>query len=122
FDTPSQITLMAHGGPGTVFTGWGGPCHADGTVCDLTLGGDTSVEASFALAGPPAPPPPTAPPPPGGPPPPPPGLTAFSEIDNELRRLVPASIAFNAPTTMRLEHTAHIQLLLSPAASIPELK
>jgi len=49
-------------------------------------------------------------------------LTAFSEIDNELRRLVPASIAFNAPTTMRLEHTAHIQLLLSPAASIPELK
>ena len=61
-------------------------------------------------------------PPPSGPQPPPPGLTAFSEIDDELRRLVPASIAFNAPTTMRLDHTAHIQLLLSPAASIPELK
>ena len=147
FDAPSQVRLTAQVGPGGVFTGWGGPCQANGAVCDLTLAGDTSIEAGFALAAPapppppepppppaPAPPPPPEPPPPpppgpppppppGGPPPgPPPGLSVFSEIDNELRRLVPASIAFNAPTTMRLDHTAHIQLLLSPAVSIPHLK
>ncbi len=60
-DAPSPVRLTAHVTEGTVFTGWGGPCHADGDVCDLVVAGDTSIEARFALAGPPAPPPPPAP-------------------------------------------------------------
>ncbi len=74
-----------------------------------------------------------APPPPGGgagaPPPsrPPPSGSRrapqiFDQVDQALKTLARANIAFNVPTKIRLGQTAEIQLLLAPSLKIRQLK
>ena len=51
-----------------------------------------------------------------------PALSGLESIDNILQSAVMGHIAYNAPTTMQLEQTVDIQLLLSPSASPEDLK
>jgi hypothetical protein len=46
----------------------------------------------------------------------------FDQVDQALKRLARANIAFNVPTKVQLGQTAEIQLLLSPALEIRQLK
>lgn len=46
-----SIRLTAHASPGSEFVGWEGGCLAtDGSVCEVRMGGDTTVRAVFARA------------------------------------------------------------------------
>jgi hypothetical protein len=56
------------------------------------------------------------------PPPPPPPATSLEIVDRKLKELTWSSIAFNAPSEMRLGEAQEIDLLLSPAASVEELE
>ena len=56
-----------------------------------------------------------------GPSTPPPG-SALASIDSVLQNAVMGRIAYNAPSTMQLDHSLEIQLLLSPSAGPDELK
>jgi hypothetical protein len=117
---------------------------------EATFGFPTSVTTTTATTSPPPPPPPPpatvpppstsdggaagAPPPGGGgggapppPSPPPPsrlpgGKQIFDQVDQALKRLARANIAFNVPTKIRLGQTAQIELLLSPALTIRQLR
>jgi hypothetical protein len=69
-------------------------------------------------------PPPPPPPPPPGPAPKPSSRTPriFAEVDQALKRLARANIAFNVPTKVELGETAQIQLRLSPKLTIHQLR
>jgi len=47
---PLKVTLKAKASAGSAFTGWTGACSGTGT-CIVTMDEDTSVSASFAVAG-----------------------------------------------------------------------
>jgi hypothetical protein len=51
-----------------------------------------------------------------------PASSGLDSIDNFLQNAVMGHIAYNAPTTMQLDQTVDIQLLLSPSASPEDLK
>jgi len=51
FAPGTQVSVVATAKHGYRFAGWGGACSGSGT-CDLTLNGDTSVQASFAPIAP----------------------------------------------------------------------
>jgi hypothetical protein len=135
FDPDERVRLIADG---AFFLHWSEACSGSSTVCDLTLGADTSVTATFGRGRPPPPPVPPPPPPPppvdGDPPPPPPvdgepppPLPDFrdalvDEVDQELSKLRLANIAYNAPNSLHLGESAQIQLLLSAQKEVEELK
>jgi hypothetical protein len=48
FDEGSTVTLTALPASGSTFTGWSGACSGTGS-CEVTMGGDKAVTASFAL-------------------------------------------------------------------------
>ena len=142
FAAGTIVTLTATAGD-RFFLAWGGTCPgAGGRTCQLTVEGDTQVEADFvppviAPAPPPEPPtrPPAPPPPPpapggggwgGGPggkaPEPQPSPSQFEEIDQIIASLPRANAAFNAPTALALGESAVVQLRLSAQKSIRELK
>lgn len=52
FAAGTQVTLSATAAAGSVFAGWGGGCSGTGT-CVVTLGGDTTVTATFTAMPPP---------------------------------------------------------------------
>lgn len=82
---------------------------------------DASVSPRPTTTGPPSPP---APPPPAPPPPAPrPSPSRLrDDIDEIVRQLPVASIAFNAPTTLGLSESTEIQLLLSLREPVSKLK
>jgi hypothetical protein len=91
------------------------------------VGNDASVSASPTTTEPLFPPPSPAPPPPpplaqptAQPPPPPDQL--LGDIDQVVKQLPVASIAFNAPTTLGLNESTEMQLLLSLKEPVSELK
>jgi hypothetical protein len=52
----TQVSLSAAADSGSTFTGWGGACSGTGP-CDLTMGGDHDVSATFTQNAPPPKPP-----------------------------------------------------------------
>jgi hypothetical protein len=52
----TQVSLSAAADSGSTFTGWGGACSGSG-ACDVTMGADHDVSATFAQNQPPPPPP-----------------------------------------------------------------
>jgi Divergent InlB B-repeat domain len=127
FPKETKVTLTASADEGFVFTGWGGACQGtSGPTCDLTLDMDEAVEATFTRAAPPPTTTPTATGPTDTGPPPSTPPTSRPElgdsIDRALKKLRPANIAFNAPSTLRLGDSAVIQLLLSAQQPIRQLQ
>jgi hypothetical protein len=49
----SEVTLTATPSPGSVFAGWGGACSGS-TSCNLTIGADQAVSATFVITPKPA--------------------------------------------------------------------
>ena len=50
------------------------------------------------------------------------GEDPLGEVDEILRKTIPASIAYNSPSEMRLDETVTIELLLNPSLSEKELE
>ncbi|MEJ0044958.1 MAG: hypothetical protein WDN04_01495 [Rhodospirillales bacterium] len=50
FNSGTVVTLTAAAASGNTFTGWGGACSGALTTCNVTVGGATSVTASFTGA------------------------------------------------------------------------
>ena len=133
--TFTEVSLRPRARRGFVFTGWTGACSGRGT-CNLILDADRAVTARFVhrkssaggypTGSSPLPPPPIASaPPPGATPPvaPPPHRRAeIGEISRILRALPRASIAFNAPSTLSLDESTVVELLLAPDQAVRELK